>query len=126
MMKNIFKENDRVFHISYGWGDVISEGDVTAGVKFDNDEKPILIFEVGLLSFTEYKLDGISQERSEKLPERGQVVWVRDEEDDHWTVGHFVKKDGLYYEVSEGSPHIEYYFTTWKYLTTKNPYLNEN
>lgn len=125
-MKNIFKENDRVFHISYGWGSVISEGDVTAGVKFDNDEKPILIFGVDLLSFTEYKLDGISQERPpEKLPERGQVVWVRDEEDDEWEVTHFVKKDGQYYGAFEANPFLGH-FTTWKYLTTKNPYLNEN
>jgi hypothetical protein len=124
-MENIFKENDRVFHISHGWGNVISPSDRSVGVKFDNEEKLFYILGLNLLSFTEYSLWNYSQERPQIIPEVGQVVWVRDEDDDEWVVTHFVQMDGAYYCTYDGNPFLKVY-NTWRYLTTKNPYLNEN
>jgi hypothetical protein len=124
-MENIFELHDRVFHISHGWGNVVQTSKFDICVDFDNEKELAYIFDLKLVSFNEYKLDGINQERPEKLPERGQVVWVRDEEDDDWEVTHFIKKDGQYYGTFETNPFLGH-FHTWKYLTTKNPYLNEN
>lgn len=75
MSKQIFREGDKVFDIRYGWGEVIRVyNDTCISVKFkkecntfscmyrfnglrgDNDDIP-------LLSFTEYTLQGFSQER---------------------------------------------------------------
>lgn len=129
-MENIFKENDRVFHISHGWGNIISLGDKSlnvkfANVKFDNDVKPFFGIRVDLLSFTEYSLWDFSQDCSQLIPEAGQVVWVRDEDDDEWVITHFVKMGGAYYCTYDGNPFLKTY-NTWRYLTIKNPYLNEN
>lgn len=128
-MENIFKENDRVFHISYGWGNIMTLGDKSldvkfANVKFDNDVKPFFGISLDLLSFTEYSLWDFSQERSQLIPEVGQVVWVRDEDDDEWVITHFVKMDGIYYCTYDGNPFLNIY-NTWRYLTTENPYKNE-
>lgn len=124
MQKNIFEPNDRVFHILHGWGNVISCSDIGARVKFDDDiHDRLIVFD--FLSFTEYKFEGFSIDRPEILPEFGQVVWVRDENDDEWEVTHFIKKDGPCYDTCESNPFSGHY-STWRYLTTKNPYLNEN
>lgn len=76
-METIFKVGDRVFDIRFGWGTVkhIQE-DVSSyfpiNVLFDNDKSQDLKFYASeldeekytnLLSFTEYTLQGFSQER---------------------------------------------------------------
>ena len=76
-MGTIFKVGDRVFDIRFGWGTVkhIQE-DVSSyfpvNVLFDNDKSQNLKFYsseldgekyINLLSFTEYTLQGFSQER---------------------------------------------------------------
>lgn len=133
-METIFKLGDRVFCYNLGgWGKVI---------KIFNDDNPFPIycsFDLGnsnftkdgrfytdgppILSFTEYKLEGFSQERPEELPKIGDVVWVRDDVDEGWRVSHFFGKKGNFYVASlyylDPSP------PTWKEMTTKNPYANE-
>ena len=77
MEKQTFKIGDRVFDIRYGWGKVTICADTILypiGVQFDEDDSQevILYTEDGkghlcdkqpLLSFTEYTLQGFSQER---------------------------------------------------------------
>ena len=77
MEKQIFKVGDRVFDILYGWGKVIDDnkgGLFPIGVQFDDDDsQEVIVYtddgkhmpgeESPLLSFTEYTLQGFSQER---------------------------------------------------------------
>lgn len=77
MKEQIFKLEDKVFDIRYGWGKVTICADTILypiGVQFDEDDSQevILYTEDGkghlgdnkpLLSFTEYTLNGFSQKR---------------------------------------------------------------
>ena len=73
-MKTIFKKGDRVFDIRFGWGTVITENIVIDSfnpmvVQFDDEELRNYYTLRGkditkLLSFTEYTLQGFSQERT--------------------------------------------------------------
>ena len=75
MEKQIFKVGDRVFDYAYGWGKII---DITEDVwypievMFDGEIDNVLYTEEGkrrleenapVLSFTEYTLQGFSQEK---------------------------------------------------------------
>lgn len=82
-LRNQFKLNDRVFHILYGWGTIIEDNrNMKIRVLFEQEDDDYIstsnlkeYVQVRLLSFTEYKLEGISQDRSEirnqKLNELG-------------------------------------------------------
>lgn len=82
-LRNQFKLNDRVFHILYGWGTIIQDNrNMKLRVLFEQEDDDYIstsnlkeYVQVRLLSFTEYKLEGISQDRSEirnqKLKEIG-------------------------------------------------------
>ena len=82
-LRNQFKLNDRVFHILYGWGTIIEDNrNIKLRVLFEQEDDDYIstsnlkeYVQCRLLSFTEYKLDGISQDRSEirnqKLNELG-------------------------------------------------------
>jgi hypothetical protein len=127
--KTIFKENDRVYVTSLGWGKVIDAGcsTPTGWVGIETDEGRIIHVDTYLVSFTEYTLDGFSQERPEPLPKPGDVVWVRDTEYDSWMITYFRRfstdaklRYGTNSKNSDDSQYIYYY----KYLTTKNPYEN--
>lgn len=75
MKKEIFRKGDRVFDIRYGWGKVgyvSKDGEIT--VNFKKHEKYVTrVYNPGgklytedehpMLSFTEYTLQGFSQER---------------------------------------------------------------
>lgn len=78
-MKTIFKKGDRVFDIRFGWGKVVYKDKeilFPIGVQFDDDDdsQEIVFYtndgknmpsdKLPLLSFTEYTLQGFSQERS--------------------------------------------------------------
>lgn len=128
-MKTIFKEGDRVFHIQHGWGAVVFEVSDKILVKFDNVNHGRGLFEYTqsnnkALSFTEYTLNGFSQERPEELPNKGQIVWVRKEFPSEWTIGHFIEKIEGYYFVSV-YPNLK----DWNYkgveIRTTNPYEDE-
>lgn len=129
MKQQIFKEQDRVYHFLYGWGEVIkllnNNNQYWVRVQFDKQAKGFEDnFRDGfLLSFTEYTLEGFSQERPEDLPELGDVVWVRDKDSDGWEVSHFYKKDHLGYHVSNDM--ISYHVAIWSQLRKTNPYKNE-
>ena len=82
-LRNQFKLNDRVFHILYGWGTIIEDNrNMKIRVLFEQEDDDYIstsnlkeYVQVRLLSFSEYKLDDISQDRSEirnqKLKEIG-------------------------------------------------------
>lgn len=134
-MKNVFKEGDKVFCILYGHGTVLSIDPFdlySISVLFESGNEEVYTntgcYDINTkvtLSFTEYTLQGFSQERPENLPEKGQVVWVRDDEDDEWLISHFVEQNGNFYGTTDANPFVGIIETNWRYLTTKNPYENE-
>lgn len=72
MEKQVFKRGDRVFHHTYKWGKVIKtreeayKGETIVVVAFEDKEAGMVNFQgrgILLLSFTEYTLQGFSQER---------------------------------------------------------------
>ena len=93
MEKQIFKKGDKVFDYVSGWGEVIE----TNNVEFENYPLRVKFGEIIIriytfdgriyeespqtLSFTEYTLDGFSQERLIELPEIGEMVMVSDDEE---------------------------------------------
>lgn len=94
----IFKKGDNVYSVVFGWGKV---KEIIA-----NDKYPIRVdFKCGgyhftldgrffedetqILSFTEYTLQGFSQERPIVLPEVGELCLVRDMDSDNWRVRKF-------------------------------------
>jgi hypothetical protein len=88
MKKEIFKVGDRVYHYTYGWGEVTShEEDKIITVKFSDDT--ITFIDGKLLSFTEYTLQGFSQERPIVLPKIGELCLVRDIDNHSWSVRKF-------------------------------------
>lgn len=72
-LRNKFKLNDKVFHILYGWGTIIEDNrNIKLRVLFEQEDDDYIstsnlkeYVQCRLLSFTEYKLEGISQDRSE-------------------------------------------------------------
>lgn len=90
-MEQAFKVGDKVFNIQYGWGvisDIYSEMII---VKFNGIQYGFLNVNNKTLSFTEYTLEGFSQERPDDLPKKGDIVWVRDREYDNWMITYFMK-----------------------------------
>jgi hypothetical protein len=124
-MKTIFKEGDRVYIIPLGWGNIINVNEWDIEILFDNnDDTRYVSGDVKkLLSFTEYTLEGFSQERSEPLPKKGQIVWGRDHEFQSWHIYHFSHKteDGIYHLSSDNKRNMY----QLKEITTENPYANE-
>jgi hypothetical protein len=135
-MEIIFKKGDRVFHYHYGWGSVEVTGEpivekLSVSVNFANKNRIWFTFdgreyyyERPSLSFTEYRLEGFSQDRPEELPNKGDIVWVRQEFPSEWRVGHFFKKEGDKYYVS-CSPNVVGWTAEGIELRTNNPYENE-
>lgn len=131
--KQIFEIGDRVFDYSMGWGEVIhiaKKSSYPIMVKFNIRQKEYTNdgrYTENIpptLSFTEYNLvtGGFSQERPEPLPKRGDIVWVRDSNEQSWMISHFVKKqDGAYFVSDDNTDDDAFNF---KYLTIKNPYQN--
>ena len=89
-METNFKAGDRVYDVVWGWG-IVTVTNLSVEVKFDSgiyqsykkdgryseDSKPTL-------SFTEYTLQGFSQERPIILPEVGELCLVRDDSNHFW------------------------------------------
>jgi hypothetical protein len=124
-METIFKDDDRVYLNLVGWGTIIGVTYYDISVKFDTGDVRHISGDVRkLLSFTEYTLEGFSQERPEELPNEGDIAWVRNEFPGEWAIGHFYKKIGDYYYVSD------YVGQKWSKrgleITTTNPYANEH
>jgi hypothetical protein len=103
MKKEIFRVGDRVFHIQYGWGEIIEEINCYDNLKiaFDKKVESWDWFDKSYISFTEYTLQGFSQERPIVLPEVGELCLFRRCDTDKWFVGNFKKyKKNLYYSES--------------------------
>lgn len=124
--KTIFREKDKVYVASVGWGTVIDAGCSTPSgwVSIESNGK-IFCVETYFVSFTKYTLEGFSQERPEELPDVGQIVWVRDSEYDNWMITYF-RRYAIDRELKYGTnprnsgwSHDTYFY---RYLTTENPY----
>jgi DNA-directed RNA polymerase subunit RPC12/RpoP len=75
-MKSVFKKGDKVFHINYQWGEVESvESIKSARVMFNGI---LRLVDINLLSFTEYTLQGLTQEKPFE-PEIGKFYWFWNE-----------------------------------------------
>jgi hypothetical protein len=98
MSKEIFKVGDKVYHVLFGWG-IISSNYTVYIVKCQGVKKEVA-FDVtqSLISFTEYTLQGFTQERPIELPEVGELCLVRDDESIHWRVREFAfEHNGTFY-----------------------------
>ena len=83
-IRNQFKVGDKVFHILHGWGTII-EDDINHKIRvlFEQEDDGYISLsnlkeyvECQLLSFTEYELEGLSQNRllyirNEKIKDLG-------------------------------------------------------
>jgi len=137
-MKTVFKVGDKLFDIRYGWGEVINIGNnddlypiyvyyklIWRTETYTLDGKSFGISLTPMLSFTEYTLQGFNQERPEVLPNRGDVVWVKDREESEWICAQFMCKEHGQYKVTCENPFNENNGFYNKFLTTINPYINE-
>jgi hypothetical protein len=103
MNKQIFKVGDRVFDTAFGWGEVFGYGAHSSfmiGVYFDKGNKVWYTLDGRLylesnptLSFTEYTLEGFSQEKQIKFPCTGMFEGKR--------FGICVGKDNLGHYICE-------------------------
>ena len=99
----MFKAGDKVYHIEYGWGIIQEITGTQALVKYTREnlikdqiveeyyERVLYLY---LLSFTEYTLQGFSQERPIELPEVGELCLVRDSDAETWKVRSFLFESG--------------------------------
>lgn len=120
MKEEIFKLGDRVFHIEYGWGVVrfnesvnfpllvkFNEGEV---ISFTLDGREMEESKQPLLSFTEYTLQGFSQERQIVLPEFGELCLVRSKDNEDWICEYFQCLNDLgEYVTMNGDSDISYW-----------------
>ena len=120
----IFKEGDRVYVHSLGWGTITEIGFYIV-IKFDSidDTRYIGGGLVHLISFTEYTLEGFSQDRPEELPNRGDVVWIKE-------MGTKMYVPIIFMEAINDDYVLSFNFINIKvinkdFVLTKNPYTNE-
>jgi hypothetical protein len=123
----IFLTGDRVFHIQWGWGTVMNIFHGSLYVRFDirNKEYDLVAFpklDNKTLSFTEYTLEGFSQERPEELPKIGDIVWVKDADDTDWYIGYFKGMVGNRFNCNTSKTGS--YDVTWDQMTTKDPHAD--
>jgi hypothetical protein len=129
MSKSIFKVGDKVFDISYGWGEVIRIKDISSNpiyVVFDCSKSELystsgkkMLAENITLSFTEYTLDGFSQERPEPEIEKGTPVWCKDKNSSIWAYAKYLKKYDFKHTV-ENVQGARWYYDE---VTTTQPEL---
>jgi hypothetical protein len=122
--KTIFKEKDRVYVTSLGWGKVIDAGcsTPTGWVGIETNSGIIVHVDTYLVSFTEYTLEGFSQDRPEPAPEIGQVVWGKGTYTTNWSIGYYLGKEDNSYKISSIPNALSYWLAF--IITTKNPYEN--
>ncbi len=99
-METVFKVGDKVFHFQHGWGIVTGFTQSIMRVKFTKSDE---FFEIDnkLLSFTEYTLQGFSQEKQIVLPEVGELCLMRDSDNEVWTAVIF-----QFYNEGEDFPFV--------------------
>jgi hypothetical protein len=108
-MKTVFKLEDKVYHVLYGWGCITEITDYSITVDF-NGEQVFGFSDDKLFSFTEYTLQGFSQERPIELPEVGELCLVRNEDSEGWAAVVFSK-----YNPNQDYPFQSSLFN-WKQL----------
>jgi hypothetical protein len=120
-----FKVGDSVYLYPIGWGiiEIVNGYDYKIYFGAINQIRFIDREVRKLLSFTEYTIEGISQERPEVEPKAGQIVWVRDSEYRDWQISHFVNMNAslnhkYFCSHTNNDENIEGFI----YLTTENPY----
>jgi hypothetical protein len=117
-MKNNFKEGDKVFVYPYGWCEYCHEsvnvGKVVVKYKFIYHEVDIF-----LVSFTEYKLEGFTQERPFE-PEVGEYYYFWNDE----TIMNDAVGYGKLKQISNNI-NFPYFFGTkyFQFCSDKNPLL---
>ena len=89
-MKEIFKVEDKVFDLKYGWG-FVYDARCPIIVRFSEYTVSYAKKDLKTLSFTEYTLQGFSQERPIVLPEVGELCLVRDCEGQYWQAKKFLR-----------------------------------
>lgn len=122
-----FKVGDSVYLYPIGWGiiEIANEYDYKVYFHVINQSRFISAEWINLLSFTEYTIEGISQERPELEPEPGQIVWVRDSEYRDWQISHFVNMNtSLNHKYFCSHTNNDENIEGFIYLTTENPYEN--
>ena len=87
-MKEIFKVEDKVFDFKYGWG-FVHDARCPIIVRFSEYTVSYAKKDLKTLSFTEYTLQGFSQERPIELPEVGEDVLVYDGYNSEWILRQF-------------------------------------
>jgi len=90
---NKFKKGDNVYHAVYGW--VVYDGIHGDGIHIIDAENNGLIIphdDKELLSFTEYTLEGFSQERPEPVIDHNTVVYYRFGGGVIWRTGYYSHK----------------------------------
>ncbi len=121
MKKETFKVGDRVFDYTWGWG-TIRHININEIIEVEFDSKRFITFLCDgrfsdccavTLSFTEYTLQGFSQERPVELPQAGELCLVRDYNDDTWLAREFAEyRHGLFIcQAFYGQGEVE-----WKYM----------
>ena len=119
-MKNVFKKGDRVYHIHHGWGKV-ERISLWIWVKFEKDKIVRSIYDY-LLSFTEYRLEGFTQQRSFE-PEIGKFYWFWDDGD--------LECKTVVYSVYKGFGHKDFPYkchfgSNFQFISDKNPLENDS
>ncbi|MBF1096698.1 MAG: hypothetical protein HXL37_00195 [Riemerella sp.] len=130
MKKQTFEKGDRVFDYLKGWGEIVhtysdnweevDDNYTVCVVKFDSSEELehfTKYLATKMLSFTEYTLQGFSQER---LMEQGKVLGLRDKLDNILKeyIGLFEEKHDVFFEFAVGDDLTgllcfgDYLFTT--------------
>ena len=113
MEKQIFKVGDKVFDAYFGWGQVINDKHITTypilvdysdnciaytidGRLYINTIKPSL-------SFTEYTIQGFSQERPKPQPKVGEmcVFWDKNSTNDRRVVSKLERINKRYYDETD-------------------------
>ena len=131
-MDTVFQRGDRVYCIIFGWGTVVKLDNSKYPIGVEFDSKIINSYSsngsastIGkpILSFTEYTLEGFTQERSEVLPNKGDIVWGKGNYTTDWSIGHYLGKENVSHKISS-TPNAASYWLANK-ITTKNPYTNE-
>ncbi len=123
MSKTVFKIGDKVYDIVWGWGIVTARMGRNVEVKFDTDIYQIFSHDgryvdssKPTLSFTEYTLNGFSQERPIELPELGEEIMVSDDEKT-WEIGRFREYTSQYkYPVEVEIGEDKYSYSYFKRL----------
>jgi hypothetical protein len=125
MEKTVFKKGDRVFDIQYGWGivtHIFEDHSFPIRVQYNHEAdyytssgKASVNESKSILSFTEYTLQGFSQERPVDRPEIGECVMVSND-GIHWSLSTFfdyIPNDEYSYVTKNTSNEIP---ALWKKL----------